>query len=163
MIFLSDMFLIFRQLSLADMSQTIVLVMLREVESDLLAIDRDAHGDETVDEFIAQPAHGESIEEHDDDGQQMVEEDDKTIPRAGNKSFLNEDTRQHRAEDTTRAVGGEHIEGVVDAGVRTPIDGNVTDNGNDQGDEDALTNGNITGRGRDGYQTDYATNGGTHG
>ena len=120
------MLLILRQFALTDVRQSVVLIVLREVEAHLFTILRHTHGNQTVYEFISQPTHGESIDEDDDDGQQMIEEDDKTIPRAGDESFLNEDTRQHGAEDTTRAVRREHVEGVVDAGMRAPIDGDVT-------------------------------------
>ena len=57
------MLLVFGQLTLADVSQSVVLVVLREVETHLFTIGRHAHGDETVDEFISQPTHGEGIDE----------------------------------------------------------------------------------------------------
>ena len=109
------MLFVFRYFPLADMSQTIVLIVLTVVESHLFAINGDAHRDETVDE-----------------------------------SLLDEDTRQHRAEDTACTVRREHVEGIVDAGVRTPIDGDVTDQRDDEGNKDALPHGDITSRGRDG-------------
>ena len=43
----------------------------------------------------------------------MVEENHKTIPRTCDEALLDEDTRQHRTKDTTSAVCGEHVEGVV--------------------------------------------------
>ena len=95
------------------MRQSVVLIVLREIETHLFAECRHTHGDEAVDEFIAQPTHSEGIDKHDDDGQQVVEEDHKTLPRAGNQTLLDKDTCQHRAEDTARAVRGEHVEGIV--------------------------------------------------
>ena len=47
----------------------------------------------------------------------MVEENHKTVPRAGDESLLDEDTRQHRTEDTARSVSWKHIEGIVNLGV----------------------------------------------
>ena len=105
------MLFVFRYFPLADMSQTIVLIVLTVVESHLFAINGDAHRDETVDE-----------------------------------SLLDEDTRQHPACTVRR----EHVEGIVDAGVRTPIDGDVTDQRDDEDNKDALPHGDITSRGRDG-------------
>ena len=122
------------------MRQSVVLIVLREVETHLFTKGRHTHGDQTVDERVAQPTHGEGIDEHDDDGEQVVEEDHKTFPCACNETLLNEDTSQHRTEDTTRAVRGEYVEGIVDVGMRTPIDGDVTDQRDDKGDEDASDN-----------------------
>ena len=68
------MLFVFSEFPFADMRQAVVLVVLREVETDLFTECRHAHGDETVDKLIAQPAHDEGVDEHDDDGQQMIEE-----------------------------------------------------------------------------------------
>ena len=151
-VFLPEVLLIFCQLALANVCQSVVLVVLREVQTHLFAVGRHAHGDETVNEFVAQPTHGEGINKHDDDGQQVVEENHKTIPCACNKAFLNEDSRQHGAKDATCAVGGEHVERIVYAGVRAPVDGHVTDQRDDKGNEDALSHSDITCRWGDGYQ-----------
>ena len=59
-------------------------------------------------------------------------------------------------------MGGEHVEGIVDACVRTPIDGDVTDESNDKGDEDALPYADITSRRCDGNETNHTTNSSTH-
>ena len=145
------------------MRQSVVLIVLREVETHLFTKGRHTHGDQTVDKRVTQPTHGEGIDEHDDDGEQVVEEDHKTFPCACNETLLNEDTSQHRTEDTTRAVRGEYVEGIVDVGMRTPIDGDVTDQRDDKGDEDALSHGDVACRWRDGHQTDNTTHGSTHG
>ena len=51
------------------LGKTVVLVVLREVETHLFAVFRNTHGNHHVDEFIASPTHDEGIDEHDDDGQ----------------------------------------------------------------------------------------------
>ena len=75
----------------------------------------------------------------------MVEEDDKSVPCAGDEPLLDEDTCQHSAEDTARAVSRKDVEGVVNAGVRAPVDGDVTDQRDDEGDKDTLSYGDIAG------------------
>lgn len=50
------MLLIFGQFALADVGQTVVLVVLGEVKTHLFTIGRHTHRDEHVDEFIASPA-----------------------------------------------------------------------------------------------------------
>ena len=114
-VLLSDMLLVFSQFALADVGETIVLIVLREVETNLFAEGRDSHGNQHVDEFIAQPTHGEGVNKHNDDGQQVVEEDNESIPGASDQSLLDEDTCEHSTKDTTRAMCGEHIEGIIDA------------------------------------------------
>ena len=74
------------------MCQAIVFIVLREVETHLLTVGRDPHGDEAVDEFVAQPAHSESIAKYDDDGQQMVKENDEAVPSSRYQSLLNKDS-----------------------------------------------------------------------
>ena len=156
------MFLVFSQLAFADMRQAIVLVVLREVESDLFTVGRDAHRDEAVNELVAQPTHEECIEEYDGDGKQMVEEYHEAVHRACNESLLNKDTCQHGAENATRAVRGEYIERIVDTLPRTPINGDVTNQCDDKGNEDALSHCNVTSRRCDGYETDYTSHRCTH-
>ena len=107
------MLFVLSEFSFADVRQSVVLIVLREVETDLFTKCRHTHGDEAVDEFVTQPTHSEGINKHDDDGQQMVEENHKTIPRTCDEALLDEDTRQHRTKDTTSAVCGEHVEGIV--------------------------------------------------
>ena len=87
------MLFVFCQLALTDMRQAIVFIVLREVESNLLTIGRDAHGYETVDQLVAQPTHGEGIDKDYDDGQQMVEENNEAFPCAGYEALLYEDAR----------------------------------------------------------------------
>ena len=157
------MLLILRQFAFTNMGETIVLVVLGEVQANLFTIGRDAHGNKAIDEFVAQPTHGKRIDKHDDDGQEMEEENDETFPRAGDETFLNEDTRQHGAEDTTRAVGGEDIECIVDATMRAPIDGNIADERDDESNENALTNRDIASRWRDGHKTYHTSHCSTHG
>lgn len=113
-VLLADMLFVFRQLALADVGQSVMLVVLRKVKAHFLAECRYTHGNQHVDEFIASPAHGKGVEEYDDDGQQMVEEDHEAVPRARNQPLLDEDTREHRTEDTARSVSGKHVEGIVD-------------------------------------------------
>ena len=109
------MLFVFRYFPFADMGQTVVLIVLALVESNLLTIDGDAHGYQFVYQRIAQPTHAECIDKDNDDGQQMVEENYESVPRACNQSFLDEDTCQHSSEDTACAVSGEYVEGIVDA------------------------------------------------
>ena len=75
---LANVLFILRQLAFSDVRQSVVLVVLREVESHLFAVLRHTHGDEAVDELVARPTHGEGIDEHDDDGQQVIEEHHST-------------------------------------------------------------------------------------
>ena len=91
--------------------------MLREVETNLFAISRHTHGDEMVNKFVAQPTHGEGVYEDNDDSQQVVEENNKALPCSGDESLLNEDTREYGTKDTACAVGGEYVEGIIDAGM----------------------------------------------
>ena len=119
------------------MGQTVVFIVLTVVESNLLTIDGYTHGYQFVYQLIAQPTHAEcidkdnddgqqmveenhesvprAIDKDNDDGQQMVEENHESVPRACNQSFLDEDTCQHSSEDTACAVSGEYVEGIVDA------------------------------------------------
>ena len=89
-ILFADVLFVFRQLAFAYVSQSVVLIVLRKVETYLLAEGRHTHRYQTVDEFIACPAHGKGVDKHNDDGQQMIEEDYKAIPCAGDETFLNE-------------------------------------------------------------------------
>lgn len=59
-------------------------------------------------------------------------------------------------------MSGEHIKGIIYAGMRAPIDGHVADECNDKGYENALSDCNITSRRCDGYKTNYATYGCPH-
>ena len=73
----------------------------------------------------------------------MVKENHKAIPCAGDEPFLNEDTRQDGTKDTASTMCGEYIKCIVDIGMRTPIDGNVTDECDDEGNKDTLSYSNI--------------------
>ena len=92
----------------------------------------------------------------------MIEENDESLGSAGNESLMDEDTSEHRTEDTTGAVGGEHVEGIVDARLTAPVHCTVADNGDDERDEDALANCHISSGRSDGNKTDNATYGSTH-
>ena len=111
------MLLVLRQLAFTDMSKTIVFVMLREVETDFLTIGRNTHRDKMIDKLITQPTHGEGIDEHYDDCQQMEQEYHKTLPRASDETFLYEDTCQYGTENTTCTVRREYVECIVNTGV----------------------------------------------
>ena len=92
----------------------------------------------------------------------MVEKDDKAIPCTGDESLLDEDTRQNGAENTARSMSRKHIERIVDAGVRAPINSHVTDECDDKRNKDALPDRDVTSRRCDGHQTYHATYGSTH-
>ena len=160
---LSQIVLVFGYLALTDMRQTIVFLVLGEVEAHALALCTHAHGDDLVDKPVAQITHGKRIDDDDGHGKQMVKEDHHASPLARDEAFLDEDAREHCAEDTARAVGGEYVEGIVDAAVAAPVDSDIAYQCDDKGDEDALSYGDVACRWGDGHQTYHATHGGAHG
>lgn len=111
------MLLVLCQFALAEVSKTVVLVVLAEVKAYTLALDADTHWNEAVDEPIAKVAHAERIDEYDDDGEKVVQEDDKAVPRTGDKAFPDEDTRHYGTDNTAGSVRREHVEGIVDTTV----------------------------------------------
>ena len=90
-----------------------MFIVLAIIQSNLFTVNRDAHGDELVDEGIAYPAHGKRIDKDDGNGEQMEKENHETVPCTCNQSFLDEDTREHRAEDTTCTMCREYVESIV--------------------------------------------------
>ena len=44
----------------------------------------------------------------------MIEENNKTLPCTGNKTFLDKYTCQHRSENTTSTVSRKYIQGIID-------------------------------------------------
>ena len=68
------MFLILSQFTIAEVRQSIVLIMLAEVETHFLALDTHSHRDELIDDPIAEVAHSEGVNEYYDDGKKMEEE-----------------------------------------------------------------------------------------
>lgn len=163
LILASDILLVLGYLALADMGEAIVLGMLAHIQTHTLALGAHTHGDEAVYEPIAQIAHAESVDNDNSHGQQVVEEDHEALPRAGYQALLDEDAGEHSAENTARAVGGKHVEGIVYTAVAAPVHGHIADDGDDKGDEDALPHGDIAGRGGDGHQTDHTSHSRTHG
>ena len=92
----------------------------------------------------------------------MIEEDDESFGSASHETLLDKDTREHRTEDTTCAVGGEHVEGIVDARMTTPIHRTVADEGDDERDENALAHCYVSCRRGDGNKTNHTSYGSTH-
>ena len=82
---------------------------------------------------------------------------------AGNKSLVDEDSREHCTEDTASAVGGEYVEGIVDARLAAPIYCTVADEGDDEGYEDTLAYCYISCGRSDGNKTNHTSYGCTHG
>ena len=62
--------------------------LLTVVESNFLTIDGDTHGYQFVYQRIAHPTHAKCIDKDNDDGQQMVEENHESVPRACSQSLL---------------------------------------------------------------------------
>ena len=120
---------VLRNLTFCNVCKTIVLIVLRDVKTDMLAPLANTHWDEVVDEPITEVTHNERINDYYDEGKEMVKEYYETLPSAGYESFLNEDTCQNCSEDTARSVCWEYIEGIVNAGLASPINGCVTDKG----------------------------------
>ena len=58
-------------LALCNVCKTVVLIVLRDVETDLLRLLTDAHGNEVVHQPIAKVAHAEGIDEDDEDGTEV--------------------------------------------------------------------------------------------
>lgn len=148
------MFLILSQFTVTEVSQSIVLIMLTEVESHLLTLDTHSHRDELIDEPIAEVAHSEGVDEYYDDGEKMEEEYDKAIPCSGDESFADEDSRHDGTDDTTRSVSREHIECIVNTTVRPPIDCYVADYGYHESYKNRLSDGNVSCRRRTSHKTD---------
>ena len=113
--FLPYMLLVFCYLALAYVSQSIVLVMLGEVKSYLLAVCRYAHGQQLVYKPITHPTHYKCIDKDYHDGEQVIQEDHETIPCAGYQSLLYEYACEHGAEYAARAVCGEYIQSIIDS------------------------------------------------
>ena len=70
---------------------------------------------------------------------------------------------KHSSEDTACAVCWEHVESIVNAATRTPIDGNVANQRDDESNKNALTNGDIACRRCDSHQTYHTSDSGSHG
>ena len=135
---------VLRNLTFCNVCKTIVLIVLRDVETDMLALLANAHRDEVVDEPIAEVAHYERIDNYYCEGEEVIEEYYETFPSACYETFLNEDSRQNSTEDTACSVCWEYIEGIVNAGLASPINGCVADKGDYEGDENTLTNCYVT-------------------
>ncbi len=131
---------VLRNLTFCNVCKTIVLVVLRDVETDMLALLANTHRDEVVDKPIAEVAHYERIDDDYCEGEEVIEEYYETFPSACYESFLNEYSRQNSTEDTACAMCWEYVEGIVNAGLASPINGCVTDKGDYEGDENTLTN-----------------------
>ena len=66
-----------------------------------------------VDELVAQPTHNKRVCEDNDNGQQVIEENHKSVPCTSNQTFLDKDTGKHCAEDTTCAVLFQYIYSIM--------------------------------------------------
>ncbi len=117
---------VLRNLTFCHVCKPIVLIVLRDVETDVLAPLANTHRDEVVDEPIAEVTHNERINDYYHEGKEMVKEYYETFPSAGYQTFLNEDTRQNCSEDTARSVCWEYIEGIVHVCLASPVNGCVT-------------------------------------
>ena len=107
------MLFILGKLTLTEVGESVMLVVLAEVESHTLTLDADTHWDEVVDEPIAEVAHGKGVDEHDGYGKQVIEEYHEAVPCSGDKSFLNEYSGHDGTYNTARSVGREYVEGIV--------------------------------------------------
>ena len=119
--------LVLSNLTFCNVCKTIVLIVLRDVKTDMLALLANAHWDEVVDKPIAEVAHNERIDNYYYEGEEMVEEYYETFPSACYETFLNEDTCQYSTEDTASSVSWEHIERIIHVCLATPINRRVTD------------------------------------
>lgn len=157
------MLLVFGEFTLPDVCQTVMLIVLGEVETHLFTLCRHAHRYHLVYQPVAEIAHYEGVGNDNSYGKKMVEEHHEALPCAGNKTLLDEDTGKHGAEDTTRAVRREHVKSIVDTALTAPVYCDVADYGYHERDEDALPDGDIARRWRDCHKTDDATHGRSHG
>ena len=109
------------------MSQAVVLIVLRNVETDVLAPLANTHWDEVIDEPVTEVAHNECIDDYYNEGEEVIEEYYETFPSACYETFLNEDTCQNSTEDTACSVSWEYIERIVHVCLATPVNRRVTD------------------------------------
>ena len=127
-----DVLLVFGNLALTNVGKTVVLVVLTVVETNTLTILRHSHRYAKVDKPVAKITHHEGIGNHHHHCKQMIEEDDESLGCAGNETLMDEDTSEHRTEDTASAMSGEHVEGIVDTRLTAPIYCRVADNRDDK-------------------------------
>lgn len=62
---------VLRNLTFCNVCKTIVLIVLRDVKTDMLALLANTHRDEVVDEPIAEVAHYERIDNYYCEGEEM--------------------------------------------------------------------------------------------
>src|SRR5574344_378525 len=137
------MLFIFSNLTFAKVGKTVMLVVLTEVEANPFALDAHAHRNALVDEPIAEVAHAEGVDKDYRNGKDMKKKYDNALSGSRDESILNEDARHDGSHDTTRSMGREHVESIVNTVIGVPVNGDVTDDGDDESNEHGLSDGDV--------------------
>ena len=137
------------------------LAVLAEVEALDFLIVRHAHRDDQVGDLVEHQRADERVDRDDHQGDQVVDEGlGFAVVEA---EVLGEDAGRDHAHHAADAVAGEDVEGVIQARLGFPVDGDVADHAGDQADDHALADPDeARGRG-DGDQADHRADAGAEG